>query len=248
MKLPALNRPTPICFAAMPARLARVAGLTPGALGLSLALAFSGAPQAMAAAPEAIAEAASGAGAGVSSLAPPALAPAASALTLAGNRFEPSYTLGERQLLLNGGGIRSKMIIKIYAMALYLPAVQHDAQAVLHSDAPHSIQVVMLRDVDAERMAEGFGKAMLDMQPDAGKAALQARVATLSEAFHRHGDVHRGDALKFEYQPGIGTRVSIGGQAICPDIAGEDFNVAVKLLWLGEHASDERLKQALMGL
>ncbi len=175
-------------------------------------------------------------------------AAAVTSLSLAGNRFEPTYAMGGRQLVLNGGGIRSKMIIKIYAMALYLPAVAHDAQAVLQGSAPHSIQVVMLRDVDAQRMAEGFGKAMLELQNDAGKVALQARVATLSEAFHRHGDVRRGDVLKFEYQPELGTRVSIGGQAICPDIAGQDFNVALKSLWLGEHASDERLKQALMGL
>lgn len=233
---------TPICLAAMPAGPARLPSAMLGALGLSLAQAFSGAAVAIAAAPESVPVAA-----GVSAAAPVASAPSL-ALNLAGKRFEPGYTLGDRQLVLNGGGIRSKMIIKIYAMALYLPALQHDAQAVLHSNAPHSIQVVMLREVDAERMADGFGKAMLDMQADAGKAALQARVASLSAAFHRHGDVHRGDLLKFEYQPGLGTRVSIGGRAICPDIAGEDFNVALKMLWLGEHASDERLKQALMGL
>jgi hypothetical protein len=238
MKLPVLNRRSSPWFAN---RLAGPVGVF--WCGLSLSLVMMGAADAMAATPEAVAEAPPSAAAASA----PAV-PASTALILAGNRFESGYTLGERPLVLNGGGVRSKMIIKIYAVALYLPALQQDAQTVLQGNVPHSIQVVMLRDVDAERMAEGFGKAMLDMQPDAGKSVLQARVATLSEAFHRHGDVHRGDVLKFEYQPGLGTRVSIGEQAICPDIAGQDFNVAVKSLWLGEHVSDERLKRALLGL
>jgi hypothetical protein len=243
MKLPVLPRRAPHRKLHEPRR---PAGAFWCGLALCLVITRAGAAEAIEPTPGAIAGAvAHPAAAGTSE--PPQAVSDGAAVQLAGNRFEPRYTLGARSLVLNGGGIRSKMIIKIYAMALYLPQPQHDAREVLLSDAPHSIHVVMLREVDAERMAEGFGKAMLDMQDEAGKAALHDRVATLSEAFHRHGDVHRGDALKFEYQPALGTRVSIGGQAICPDIAGADFNVAVLSLWLGEHVADERLKQALMG-
>jgi hypothetical protein len=178
---------------------------------------------------------------------PASPAPVVAGLTLGNAHFDGQYQLGGRLLLLNGGGVRAKMIIKVYAVALYLPQPAHDAQAVLGSDVPHSFQVVMLRDVEARHMADGFGKAVLDVLPPERHGAVSARVAQLSQAFAQHGDVHRGEVVKLDYLPGQGTRVSVGDQAICPDIPGEDFNVALMSLWLGEHAADERLKQLLLG-
>ncbi len=172
----------------------------------------------------------------------------AAGLSLGNTHFGGRYLLGARPLLLNGGGIRAKMIIKVYAMALYLPEAQHDASALLASDVPHSIQVVMLRDVEARQMSEGFGKAVLDVLPPERHEAVRERLNQLSQAFARHGDVHRGEVVKMEYEPGRGTRVSVGDQAICPDIPGVDFNVALLSLWLGEHAPDERLKMSLLGV
>jgi hypothetical protein len=169
-------------------------------------------------------------------------------LSLGSTHFGARYQLGARPLLLNGGGVRAKMIIKVYAMALYLPEAQHDAGALLASDVPHSIQVVMLRDVEARQMSEGFGKAVLDVLPPERQEAVLGRLTQLSQAFARHGDVHRGEVVKMEYQPGPGTRVSVGDQAICPDIPGADFNVALLSLWLGERAADERLKLSLLGV
>ncbi len=166
---------------------------------------------------------------------------------VAGLHFAPTHLLDGRHLVLNGAGVRAKMIVKVYAMSLYLPRPEPDAQALLRSDAPHHIELLLLRDVDAERMAEGFGKAMLAHLKAAQAEALRERVQLLSQALMRHGDAHRGESMQLDYQPDRGTSVTLAGQRVCPDIPGGDFNEAMMAMWLGPDAADERLKAALLG-
>jgi hypothetical protein len=166
---------------------------------------------------------------------------------VAGLHFAPTHLLDGQQLVLNGVGVRAKMIIKVYAMGLYLPRPEPDAQALLRSDVPHHIVLWLLRDVDAERMRDGFGHAVLEHLPAAQVDAVRERVMALSQALMRHGDARRGEALALDYRPDLGTRVTLAGQVVCPDIPGADFNAAMLAMWLGPDAADGRLKAALLG-
>jgi hypothetical protein len=166
---------------------------------------------------------------------------------VAGVHFDATHVQDGQRLVLNGAGVRAKMIIKVYAMGLYLPQPEPDAQALLRSDVPHHIALLLLRDVDAERMRDGFGHAMLEHLPASQADAVRERVMALSKALMQHGDAHRGDTLALDYRPDVGTRVTLAGQAVCPDIPGADFNVAMLAMWLGPDAADGRLKAALLG-
>ena len=55
----------------------------------------------------------------------------AQATEVAGVRFEDGLRLGASDLLVNGAGLRKKAFFKVYAMALYLPAKQPDAEQIL---------------------------------------------------------------------------------------------------------------------
>jgi hypothetical protein len=166
---------------------------------------------------------------------------------VAGVHFDAIHMQDGQRLLLNGAGVRAKMIIKVYAMGLYLPQPEPDAQALLRSDVPHHIALLLLRDVDAERMRDGFGHVVLEHLPAAQADAVRERVRALSQALMRHGDAHRGETLEMDYRPDLGTRVTLAGQAVCPDIPGADFNAAMLAMWLGPDAADGRLKAALLG-
>ncbi|MEY4766336.1 MAG: hypothetical protein RI907_3009 [Pseudomonadota bacterium] len=168
-------------------------------------------------------------------------------LEVAGVRFEGRQQLGDRTLVLNGVGVRSKMYIRIYAMGLYLAHPAGEAQAVVAPGEAHRIVLVLLRDVDAQRMSDGLAHAMLEDLPAPLVAALRERVVQLAQDLRDHGDVKRGDVMWLDYQPTVGTRVSIGGTQVGPVIPGEDFNAAMLGMWLGDHAPDDKLRAALLG-
>jgi len=188
------------------------------------------------------------AGAQLASPSPPVLLEAPGR-TVAGVSFPGAQLLGDAPLSLRGVGVRAKMIIKVYAAGLYLPPQQavQDPTEVPQLACAHRLQLVMLRDVDGPRMSDGLAHAMLEGLDEAHAQAIRARVQELAQALLAHGDVHRGDVIWVDYRPERGTRVSIGGQAVTPDIAGGDFNAAMTGMWLGAHAPDAKLRAALVG-
>lgn len=167
---------------------------------------------------------------------------------VAGVPFAGALALDEQRLVLQGAGVRAKMIVKVYAMGLYLAAPVPSGEALLALQQPHRLRLVMLRDVDARRMSDGLAHAMLDGLSPTDVARLTVRVHRLAEALLAHGDVHRGEEIWLDYRPASGTRVSVAGTAVLPDIEGADFNAAMLGMWVGEHAPDERLKAVLLGL
>ncbi|HRI17581.1 MAG TPA: chalcone isomerase family protein, partial [Burkholderiaceae bacterium] len=56
------------------------------------------------------------------SLALLAAAPAAMAAEVGGMKLDDKTTVGGQELVLNGAGIRTKLMFKVYVGALYLPA------------------------------------------------------------------------------------------------------------------------------
>lgn len=167
---------------------------------------------------------------------------------VAGVPFASTTALDGQTLHLQGAGVRAKMIVKVYAMGLYVPAPVRSAEALLQLQQPHRLRLVLLRDVDARRLSDGLAHAMLDGLAPTDAARLEARVHHLAEALLAHRDVRRGDEIWLDYRPASGTRVSVAGEAVMPDIEGADFNAAMLSMWVGDHAPDERLKAVLLGL
>jgi len=167
---------------------------------------------------------------------------------VAGVRFEDQCKLANQSLTLNGAGVRVKMIVKVYAVGLYVPHKETAPAAILNQPGPKSIRIVMLRDVSAERLAEGLLQGMLDNLTDAERRALQPRLDELESAMLSAGDASKGSLIQLDYLPGVGTHVTVGGKAMGRDIAGEDFYRALLKIWLGDKPSDRGLKGDLLGL
>ncbi|MES2090544.1 MAG: chalcone isomerase family protein, partial [Pseudomonadota bacterium] len=74
---------------------------------------------------------------------------ASASAEVAGVKFDDGYVLGGQPLVLNGAGLRSKMIVKVYAVALYLPEKDRNANGVLAQKGAKSLHIAMLRDVSS---------------------------------------------------------------------------------------------------
>ncbi len=173
--------------------------------------------------------------------------PACAAREVAGVRFDDQTSLASQPLVLNGAGVRVKMIIKVYAVGLYVAHKETASADILNQSGPKSVRIVMLRNVSAEKLTDALMEGIVDNVSPADLRALQPRLEELEAAMRNAGEAVKGAQIQLDYLPGIGTRVSMGGKPLGKDIAGEDFYRALLKIWLGEHPSDRSLKDDLLG-
>jgi len=106
-----------------------------------------------------------------------AAAPAAWAdLTVAGVKYEDAAELAGNKLALNGAGIRTKVIFKVYTAGLYLPKKAATAEEILAQAGAKRISLTMLREVDADEFGAAFAKGI----EENNEATRSSRPATPS--------------------------------------------------------------------
>ena len=167
---------------------------------------------------------------------------------VAGVRFEDQCNVANQALVLNGVGVRVKMIIKVYAVGLYVPHKDTAPNVILSQPGAKSVRIVMLRDVSADKLAEALVRGIADNLSAPERVTLQPRLDQLEAAMRSGGDAAKGAQIQLDYVPGLGTHVTMGGKPLGKDIVGEDFYQALLMVWLGEHQSDRSLKSELLGL
>ena len=67
-----------------------------------------------------------------------------------GVKLEPTAQVGGAALQLNGVGVRTRAIFKVYVGALYVPQKSSSPAALLAQKGPRRISLTMLRNVDAD--------------------------------------------------------------------------------------------------
>jgi hypothetical protein len=173
-----------------------------------------------------------------------ALAAAAPALAaeVAGVSFDDRVTVDGKPLMLNGTGLRTKLFIKVYAAALYLPAKQGDAGRILAADQPRRTVLHFLYDVDRQKMCDAWDDALAGNTPRAS-AELKRKFATLCTWM---ADVESGERMVFTYVPGTGTTVEVAG-AGKGTLPGKDFADALWAAWIGPKPATKDLREGLLG-
>ncbi len=147
-----------------------------------------------------------------------------------------------KKLALNGLGLRTKVVFKVYVAGLYLEKTSVDGAEIAASEQVKRIDLVFLRGVDgpdvAKAIADGFNNNAGDALP-----ALKERIEKFGRLIP---DVRKGDKLTFVYRPGVGVEVQAGGKTL-GSIEGKDFGDALMRVWLGPNPSDKALKAGLLG-
>lgn len=179
-------------------------------------------------------------------LALPLTAPAQSFDT-AGVRYESQVSLGGSVLQLNGAGIRYKAVFKVYTAGLYLTAKASTPEAVLSTAGPKRVQVVMLRDIDANELGKLFTRGMQDNSPREEFARSIPGTIRLAEIFAAKKKLVTGDQFSVDWTPGSGTVVRVNGKPMNEPIPEPEFFNGLLRIWLGKSPADHLLKDALLG-
>ena len=175
------------------------------------------------------------------------LASVAQTTEVAGVKFTNTVQLGNAKLQLNGAGVRYKVVFKVYAAALYLGEKATTPEAVLAAPGPHRLQIVMLREIDANELGKLFTKGMEQNAPREEFSKSIAGIMRMSDIFSSRKKLAAGDSFAVEWIPGTGTVISVNGKVEGAPIKEPEFYSALMKIWLGKSPADAQLKDALLG-
>ena len=85
---------------------------------------------------------------------------------LAGVNLPDTSTVGDKSLVLNGVGLRSEFMVKVYVAGLYLPSKSTDAGAIIKVDEPKRMVMQFLHDASKKQMTDAFDESFKDNDPD----------------------------------------------------------------------------------
>ncbi|MBE0549162.1 MAG: chalcone isomerase family protein [Rubrivivax sp.] len=166
---------------------------------------------------------------------------------LEGVKLDPVAQMGPATLQLNGAGVRTRVVFKVYVAALYVPQKAGDAGVLLAQKGARRITITMLRSVDAQTFVDALNDGLRNNHSEAQLAGWKSQIEMLNDNLKAAGEAKKGDVIHLEFVPDAGTRVAVNGQARGSVIPGEDFFTAVLRIWLGDKPVDSGLKKGLLG-
>ncbi len=162
--------------------------------------------------------------------------------SLAGVTLPDTEQVGGTKLVLNGLGLRTKFMVKVYVAGLYLEQKSSDPSAIIKADAPKRIVMKFVHGASKNQMTDAFNESFNDNSPDAVKT-MKADIDRLLGALE---PVKVGDEMVFTYIPGTGTTFAINGQEKLT-IAGPAFGPVLFSVWLGPKPPNADLKKGMLG-
>jgi hypothetical protein len=170
----------------------------------------------------------------------------AQAEELKGIKVGETAMLGNQSLVLNGAGIRSKFIVDVYVVSLYLTHKLNTVEAVFSDKGAKRIELHMLRDVKSSLFYNGLNVSIMANQTEEDMKTLDPKVNELNNIIQSIPELKKDGTVVLDYWPGVGTKVVINGEAK-GTIEGDDFYQALLKIWLGEHPVNRHLKEVLLG-
>lgn len=155
-------------------------------------------------------------------------------------------TEGGAELRLNGAGVRTRFLFRVYVGALYLSAKTAAANAVINNADAKRIALHMLRELSAEQLSGALEDGLKNNHGADDLAKLDARVKQLRAIFEAVKVAKPGDVIFIDYLPEQGTRITVNN-SVKGVIPGADFNRALLCVWLGDSPADADLKKGLLG-
>jgi hypothetical protein len=170
------------------------------------------------------------------------------AAEIAGVKLSDSARVGNADLLLNGAGVRTRIVVKVYVGALYLTEKKTIAAEAIALKGAKRISLHMLRDLSSEQLSGALDEGLKKNLSAAEQERLQPQLDDLRATMAAVGAVKEKSLLTIDYLPAEGvTRLTLDGAQKGKPIAGEDFYRALMKIWLGDKPVDADLKSGMLG-
>ena len=171
----------------------------------------------------------------------------AAAAEISGVKFDETVKLAGKELKLNGVGMRTKFIVKVYAAGLYLPEKKNTVADIMKIEGPRRLTLVMMREISSDDFGQAFMTGLNNNIDKADKSRFVTQISKFGEMFGAIDGLKKGDVLHIDWIPGAGTQCELNGKKIGETLPDVNYYNAVLKIWLGDKPADSALKPALLG-
>ena len=167
------------------------------------------------------------------------------AAEVGGVKLDDKVSIGAQELVLNGAGVRTRVVFKVYVASLYLPQKAADLAGVV-AKSPRRIQLNLLRTLSADQLVDALNDGLAENNTAGELAAVKPQVEALATIMKSFNEVKEKDVITLDFVDGA-TRIGLNGDAK-GNIGGEAFNQALTKVWLGDKPVQVDLKKSLLGV
>ena len=154
-------------------------------------------------------------------------------------------TYDGNSMVLNGGGIRTKLIFKLYTGGLYLAEKNDNAEVIIKADEPMTVRLAITSNKInsnnfSEAIREGFEKSTGN-----NTAPIQGKIDKLIETFSKE-PIIPGDVFDVVWVPEEGVKTYKRG-VLKSTIPGLEFKHSLFGIWLSDDPVSTGLKNGMLG-
>ena len=175
------------------------------------------------------------------------LAQPALAVDVGGVKLDETVQLANRELKLNGAGVRYKVIFKVYTIALYLPQKKTQLDDILALPGPRRLEIVMLRNITSDELGQAFMQGLKRSSDQADRTRLLSQTMQFGAMFEMVQGLKKGDILTVDWLPDEGTLCKLNGKQVGDKVPDLAFYNALLKIWIGAHPADTILRAHLLG-
>ena len=170
------------------------------------------------------------------------LASAAFAVEVAGVSLEPSVTVNNQALKLNGYGIRKKLFVKVYIGSLYTAKKIGTAGELLADSSDKLIRMNFLHSkVDKEKIVEAYQEGFSNNSPGLSGSPDVKKFLSLFTA-----DFVKGDVVDLSIM-GNGTVSASHNGRLLGQLQSPKLAKGVLAIYFGDKPADDSLKKGMLG-
>jgi hypothetical protein len=168
------------------------------------------------------------------------------AAEVAGVKFSEYVTVGGHEIKLNGAGVRTKLVFKVYAVGFYLQDKKATVQDVLAASGPRRIRIVAMRDLSSDDFGMAFMKGLNDNVSAEERTKLLPQTKAFGEIFAQFPGLKKGDELLVDWTPSSGSQAYLNGKKVGASLPDQAFFNAIMRIWIGNKPVDSSLKPKLL--
>lgn len=172
---------------------------------------------------------------------------ASAATEVAGVKIDDEATVASQKLVLNGAGIRTRLLFKVYVAALYLPQKKDNTKDVLALPGAKRVSVTMLREVSSDELGQALVTGIRKNSTPEETRRFGLPLVAMGDIFGKIPKLKKGEYFSVDWIPGSGTVVVVDGKSVADPIPDQAFYDAILRIWLGDDPADAALKPAMLG-
>lgn len=168
-------------------------------------------------------------------------------ITIEGVDLPTKLKQDSTELVLNGGGTRTYLFIKVYVAGLYIPVKNHNANEIIEADEPSIIRLHILSRAFTSGMMASVVRSQFEKSNQGRIPELKSRIDILCNRLAEE-TIQKGDECDISYTPNEGIRFYKNGKDMNILLTGLDFKQAQLKNYLSDICAEEDLKKGMLGL